>query len=154
MIKQFTSALMLASMSLAVSNVALAQEAASIEQAAAPQNSWYGKPFALNGQDVVSFYDTTGPVEGTQEYTTVWDNTEWRFSSEENRDAFEANPAQYVPEFGGYCPVALSQGDAKIGTAEHFTVIDEKLYLNFNEGASNSFDDNPIGYIAAAKVNF
>jgi YHS domain-containing protein len=154
MIKQFSSALLLAVMSFGAFNVALAQETAAIEQAAIPQNSWYGKPFALNGQDVVSFYDRAGPVEGSQEFTTVWDNTEWRFSSEANRDAFEANPAQYVPEFGGYCPVALTQGEAKIGTAEHFTLVDEKLYLNFNEGASNSFEDNPIGYIAAAKVNF
>ena len=154
MIKPFTAALMLAATLVVVPNLAQAQDVATVEQATAERNSWYGKPFALNGQDVVSFHEASGPVAGTEDYTTMWDNTEWRFSSAENRDAFEANPASYVPEFGGYCPVALAQGDAKIGTAEHFTIVDEKLYLNYNQEAEDSFHDNPVGYIAAAKVSF
>ncbi len=155
MIKHICSALMLAAATLAMPQAALAQDNTAVKAAAPLQNSWYGKPLALSGQDVVSFHDgATGPVAGSQEYTTLWDNTEWRFSSAENRDAFAANPMRYVPEFGGYCPVALTQGDVKIGTAEHFTIIDEKLYLNYNQGAEKSFEENPIGYIAAAKVSF
>ena len=154
MIKSVNMALILAAMMLVAPSTAIAQKDLAAQQALAERNSWYGKPFALNGQDVVSFHEASGPVAGTEDYTTMWDNTEWRFSSAENRDAFEADPVRYVPEFGGYCPVALTQGDAKIGTAEHFTVVDEKLYLNYNQEAEDSFDDNPVGYIAAAKVTF
>ena len=46
------------------------------------QASWYGKPYALSGNDVVSFKSAGGPVAGSEEFKAEWDNTEWRFSSE------------------------------------------------------------------------
>jgi len=154
MLKPLVSAVALAVISATAPNFAIAQDTANVEAAAPAEASWYGKPFAVSGQDVVSFHEASGPVAGSEEFAATWDNTEWYFSSAENRDEFLADPIRYVPEFGGYCPVALTQGQAKIGTAEHFTIVDEKLYFNFNQATENSFEDNPIGYIAAAKVSF
>ena len=135
---------------------AIAQDGATVQTAeeAARPSVWDGKPFAVGGQDVVSYQTEGGPVLGSEEFTANWDNTEWRFSSAENRDEFLNDPNRYVPQFGGYCPVALAQGHAKIGSAQHFNVVDEKLYLNVNRRAQNSFDNNSTGYIAAAKLTF
>lgn len=133
---------------------AMAQDAAAAETPADRQSSWYGQPYALNGQDVVSFFSDTGPVSGDDAFVAEIDNTQWKFTSAENRDAFLENPDQYMPEFGGYCPVALASGDVKIGSAEHFTVVDDKLYLNYDRESEDKFATQPEGYIAAAKLNF
>lgn len=119
------------------------------------QASWYGQRYAVSGQDVVSFRSTTGPVAGSEEFKAEWDNTEWKFASAENRDAFLANPEGYVPEFGGYCPVALANGDAKIGFAKHFTITDDdKLYLNYDAASNDLFQKDTTGYITGAKLKF
>ena len=68
---------------------------------------WRDKEVALSGRDVVSYSQDSGPVEGKKEYSAEFDDTKWYFKTKENRDAFKANPNKYVPEFGGYCPVAL-----------------------------------------------
>lgn len=117
-------------------------------------SSWYGEPFALNGQDVVSFRSEGGPVAGSEVFTADYDNTEWRFSSEENRDEFLRDPVKYVPEFGGYCPVGLARGELKVGTAEHFSLVGDKLYMNAHRRAEDQFSEDPTGFIAAAKLNF
>ena len=132
-----------------VADVQALEEVAQTREA-----SWYGEPFALEGQDVVSFGSEGGPVAGSEEFQAEWGNTQWYFSSAENRDEFLNDPESYIPEFGGYCPVALASGDFKIGTAEHFTIVDDNLYVNYDRGAANLFDGDPTGYIAAAKVNF
>jgi len=116
--------------------------------------SWQGGAVALKGIDVVSFFQADKPAQGTQQYAAEWDDTTWQFSSEENRDAFLKNPEKYVPQFGGYCPVALSTYDAKIGLTNQYTVIDEKLYLNYNEQARRDFQEVPNSYIARAQLNF
>jgi len=127
---------------------------ATAEETAPPQSSWYGEPLAVNGQDVVSFLAEGGPVQGSQTFTAEYDNTQWQFASAENRDTFLEDPDRYVPEFGGYCPVALANGDLKIGSAEHFNIVDDKLYVNYDKASSELFGRDTIGYIAAAKLNF
>lgn len=126
MLKSIVSALALTGLAVTLPDAAIADEAFNVEAS----------------------------VVQAKTITARWDDAEWRFSSAENRDIFLTDPDRYVPEFGGYCPVALSAGEAKIGTAEHFTLIDEKLYLNFNQATQNSFEINPIGYVAAAKISF
>ena len=77
--------------------------------------SWHGKRVALRGRDVVSFSKDSGPVKGSKKFVAEWDNTKWYFANEKNRDAFKTDPKKYIPEFGGYCPVALSRGEVKVG---------------------------------------
>ena len=84
---------------------------------------WRDKEVALSGRDVVSYSQDSGPVEGKKEYAAEFDDTKWYFKTKENRDAFKANPNKYVPEFGGYCPVALSRGIIKVGQTNQFTCL-------------------------------
>ena len=116
--------------------------------------SWQGQDVALEGYDVVSYFQAKAPLDGTSQYSAKWDNTTWHFSSEENRDLFAKNPERYVPEFGGYCPVSLSRNHAKVGLTNQYSVIDDKLYLNFNEQARKDFRDTPGEYIVRAELSF
>lgn len=131
--------------------IQLGQEENSQKQSPA---SWHGKDVALRGRDVVSFFADSGPVKGSKKYAADWDGTKWHFSNQENRDAFKADPKKYIPEFGGYCPVALSRGEVKIGRTNQFTRIDDKLYLNYNSDLKREFGSNPDDYILKAQVSW
>ena len=116
--------------------------------------SWQGKKLAIKGRDVVSFHKDTGPVKGSKAIVVDWDNTKWRFASEENRDLFLKDPERYVPEFGGFCPVALADNNAKVGKSSHYTVRDEKLYLNYNRKTKSAFNESPDNFLLRAQLNF
>ena len=87
----------------------------TISQSLKKTASWQGEDVALRGRDVVSYHQSNKSRKGSKKYIANWDDTTWRFSSAENRDLFVENPERYVPEFGGYCPVALSNNHAKVG---------------------------------------
>lgn len=125
-----------------------------ISQSTTKTASWQGEDLALSGRDVVSYHQSSKSRKGSKKYVANWDDTTWRFSSAENRDTFIENPEKYVPEFGGYCPVALSNNHAKVGLSKHYTVVDEKLYLNYNKQARKSFQETPKEYIVRAQLNF
>lgn len=124
------------------------------EANATPRSSWYGQATALEGTDVVSYFSEAGPVQGSTDYTFKWDNSEWRFASEANRDLFAADPEKFAPQFGGYCPVALANGDVLVGSGQHHVVVDERLYFNLDEGSANLFRNETGRFIAEAKINF
>lgn len=119
-----------------------------------PPASWHGKKVALRGRDVVSFTNDSGPVKGSKKYVAEWDDTKWYFANEKNRDAFKTDPKKYIPEFGGYCPVALSRGKAKVGRTNQFTRVDDKLYLNYNRRNQEAFATKPDDYIVKAQVSW
>ena len=116
--------------------------------------SWQGQDVALRGRDVVSYHNAIKPLKGSKDIVANWDNTQWRFSSEENRDLFLKDPKKYVPEFGGFCPVALADNNAKIGKSSHYSVIDNKLYLNYNRKSRSSFNESPDNFLWKAQLNF
>ena len=55
-----------------------------------------------------------------------------RFSSESNKALFLKDPAQYEPQFGGYCAYGMSNGYKAPIQPEAFTIVDNKLYLNYS----------------------
>ena len=116
--------------------------------------SWQGQEVALSGRDVVSYHNSVKPLRGSKQIVANWDNTQWQFSSEENRDLFLKDPEKYVPEFGGFCPVALAENHAKVGKSSHYTVVDEKLYLNYNRKNRSSFNESPDNFLWRAQLNF
>jgi len=116
--------------------------------------SWQGQELAIAGRDVVSFFGEDGPKDGSKSYVANYDDTTWRFSSAKNRDLFKEDPTKYIPEFGGFCPVALAANHGKIGKSTHFTVVNDKLYLNYNSQAENAFKKAPNDFLVKAQLNF
>ena len=116
--------------------------------------SWQGKKVAVRGRDVVSYFENEKPLKGSKDIVVEWDKTKWRFASEKNAELFKADPHKYIPEFGGFCPVALADNNAKIGKSTHYTVIDEKLYLNYNRASKQAFQKTPNDFLVKASLNF
>ena len=46
-----------------------AEASAQIERNSDRQSAWYGKPYAIDGTDVVSYRSEAGPVQGSEAFT-------------------------------------------------------------------------------------
>ncbi|MEO9475397.1 MAG: YHS domain-containing (seleno)protein [Cyclobacteriaceae bacterium] len=64
---------------------------------------------AFFGNDITSYYD--GKVlKGKTEHSLKFDGLNLQFNSEINKVKFTQNPDQYIPEYGGWCAIALTNG--------------------------------------------
>ncbi len=87
---------------------------------------------AIGGYDVVAYFSNTA-IKGSTKYTAKHDGATYRFSSAENRAAFEKEPARYLPQFDGYCAWGVAAKDAKFPiNPEAYDIVDGKLYLFFH----------------------
>ena len=109
---------------------------------------------AVDGTDVVAYFTQSEPVPGSAEFTHDYMGATWRFSSAENRDMFAADPENYAPQYGGYCAVAVCLGFTASTVAEAWTIVDDKLYLNFSRRVKNRWERDIPGHIAAADANW
>jgi hypothetical protein len=89
---------------------------------------------AIRGYDPVAYFKEAQPVKGKDEYTYTWKDAVWKFSNEQNLKDFKANPAQFAPQFGGYCAYGMSdeKGHKASTQPDAWTIVDGKLYLNYN----------------------
>ena len=64
---------------------------------------------------------------------------------------FKRSPEKFLPQYGGYCAFGLGQGGYLAKTeADAFTVIDGKLYLNYNKGIKGRWEGNRDKLIESA----
>ena len=105
------------------------------------------------GYDVVAYFTASQAVPGKPDLTAVHDGVTYRFSNSANRDLFAANPAGYLPQYGGYCAYAVSKGHTAGVSPKAWKIVDGKLYLN-HRFATGKFDRDVSGAIAAADKNW
>ena len=109
---------------------------------------------AIGGYDAVSYFKDSGPVPGAARYHHFWNGAVWFCSSEENRDAFAANPTDYAPQYDGYCAWAASQNYKRPGDPDVWQIEDGKLYIMVHEGAKARWQENIPTYIVAGDENW
>lgn len=109
---------------------------------------------AIRGYDPVAYFTDNKPVEGSKQFSYSWQGTEWRFKSQANRDAFVANPEKYAPQFGGYCAYGVSEDHKSPTEPEAFTIVDDKLYLNYNTKVRTLWQKDIPGRIKTAETNW
>ena len=129
---------------------------AATTPAAAEEPATYTARFsntAVGGYDAVSYFDGQG-VEGSKEFATEYEGAEYRFSSAENLARFEADPARFAPQYGGYCAWAIAEGKLAPGDPRFAAVHDGKLYLNFNADVQKTWNGDRDGFIARANAQW
>jgi YHS domain-containing protein len=109
---------------------------------------------AIRGYDPVSYFTESKPVKGDKQFSTEFNGATWCFSSEENMNAFKASPEKYAPQFGGYCAYAVSQNYTYETDPNAFTIVDDKLYLNYNLKTSEEWNSKRDEYIKLANTNW
>ena len=109
---------------------------------------------AIRGYDPVAYFTEKKPVKGTSAYTAQHGGSVFHFASQANRDAFVAAPARYAPQYNGFCAFGVAGGyKASIDPAA-FTVVDGKLYLNYNSSIQGRWRGDIPGYVAKADRNW
>ncbi|MEQ9314982.1 MAG: YHS domain-containing (seleno)protein [Henriciella sp.] len=109
---------------------------------------------AVQGHDPVAYFTDGKPVKGSKEFTAEYQGAEFRFATADNLAAFKADPAKYAPQYGGYCAWAISQGYAAKGDADHWKIVDGKLYLNYNKKIQEDWEQDQASYIVQADTNW
>ncbi len=105
---------------------------------------------AIGGYDAVAFFRQQKPVTGSATYTTEWKDATWRFASQENLDSFTKSPETYAPQYGGYCAYGTADGHKAPTEADTWTIVDGKLYFNYNQDVKQTWNKDIPGYIVKA----
>lgn len=105
---------------------------------------------AIYGYDTVAYFTEDKAVKGKKGVSHEWRGAEWRFSSEENKAMFVANPEKYAPQYGGYCAYAMSDGRLVGIDEDAFTIVDGKLYLNYSKSVMKEWRSNQEQFIKEA----
>ena len=109
---------------------------------------------AISGVDPVAYFTESAAMQGEKQFSYSWQGTAWRFKNQANMDLFKANPEKYAPQFGGYCAYGVSQNHKSSTEPEAFTILDGKLYLNYNLKIKELWIKETKGYIEKAKTNW
>lgn len=89
---------------------------------------------ANNGYDVVNYFTTNTAARGSKDFSTENNGATYYFVSAENLAAFKAAPANYLPQYDGYCAFAVAKMNQKVPVdPKTFRIDDGKLYLFYND---------------------
>ncbi|MCP4237996.1 MAG: YHS domain-containing protein [Aestuariibacter sp.] len=127
-----------------------AVEAIALDEINTP---WYSN-VAIEGHDPVGYFLQNAAVKGSKAHKLKWNGVEWHFYSADNKALFESDPEKYAPQYGGYCAWAASQNQVAGVDPEQFSLIDGKLYLNYDEEVKNRWMLNTTKNIADADKNW
>ncbi|MFT5396896.1 MAG: YHS domain-containing protein [Gammaproteobacteria bacterium] len=108
----------------------------------------------VSGYDVVSYQNAKKPLRGNGNYVAAHDGVNYLFANADNQKTFEANPAKYVPAYGGYCAFGASVGKKFIGDPEVWRIVDGKLYLNLDAGIQVQWLKDVPGRIKTADAKW
>ena len=111
-------------------------------------------PLALDGYDPVAYFTDGAPRRGAEAHAVEWNGMRWHFASAESRALFEADPTRFAPQFGGYCAWVVAQGYLAPIDPTAWSIVDDRLYLNFNARIQRRWERDIPGFIAAAQANW
>jgi YHS domain-containing protein len=109
---------------------------------------------AVSGYDPVAYFTDGRPVRGVQQYRMTYQGYEYRFASAEHLAAFRANPPRYLPQYGGYCAWAVSQGYTASADPTNWRIVDGRLYLNYNDEIQRRWEQDIPARIREANANW
>lgn len=113
-----------------------------------------GAPLGLHGVDPVAFLELGNRVDGSARHTAVHDGVAYYFETAANKQAFEADPAAYLPRNGGFCTFGVSVGKKFDGDPQYASIVEGKLYVFLNEEIFQLFQKDRAGTIAKAADNW
>jgi YHS domain-containing protein len=109
---------------------------------------------AVKGYDPVAYFTNGQPTAGLEQYSYTWKGKTYRFGSADNLQRFKADPAKYVPQYGGYCAFAMSIDRIADIDPKQWAIVDGKLYLNNNFFSQTLWSLNKGSRIESADRNW
>ncbi|MEY8837845.1 YHS domain-containing (seleno)protein [Cribrihabitans sp. XS_ASV171] len=133
-----------------IGGLALSVAVASATLAAGVEVNASSTGLAMQGYDPVAYFTVGAPTKGDYRITTIYNDATYRFSSEENKAVFEANPEAYAPAYGGYCAFGTAMGFKFDGDPTHWKIVDDVLYLNLSKDIQERWEGDIPGFIDSA----
>lgn len=107
-----------------------------------------------SGYDVVSYFTEGMPVKGSKKFSADHMGAKWYFSSEAHLAQFTEDPDKYAPQYGGYCAWAVSNGDTASSDPLQWSIVNDKLYLNYDADIQARWQADRDNHIARADQNW
>jgi YHS domain-containing protein len=101
----------------------------------------------IRGYDPVAYFTDGRPVPGRSDISVEYGGAKYLFSSTANRDAFNADPEKYVPQYGGYCAFGVAMAKKFDIDPSSWRIVDDKLYFNLNPSILEKWSADAKGYI-------
>jgi YHS domain-containing protein len=108
----------------------------------------------LKGYDVVAFFTQGKPVKGSTDYSFQWNGVKWLFYNNTDLETFKGSPEKYAPQYGGYCAYGTAEGHKAPTQADTWTIVDNKLYFNYNARVKEMWNKNRSALIDTANKNW
>ena len=104
----------------------------------------------LAGHDVVAYFTLGRHALGLPGIKSVYEGVTFRFANQQHKALFDANPAKYLPQYGGYCANGMVYGIPWGGDADTWLMVDGKLYINGGASSKAAFLLDVPGHIKLA----
>lgn len=111
-----------------------------------------GNEYAVQGYDPVAYFTQNKAIKGSEDFKLDdYKGAPILFSSQQNLDLFKTNPDKYAPQYGGHCAWRLAQdGEGVYSDPKIWTIVDDKLYLNYNKEVQSRWVKDIPGFIQKA----
>lgn len=109
---------------------------------------------AIRGYDPVAFFTQNQPVKGRPEFESKYNGARYLFASAEDKAMFDANPAKYEPQFGGFCAYGASQGHTAPIKIEAWQIVNGRLLMQYDLGVKKDFNKDQQGNLQKADRNW
>lgn len=134
---------------------ALAAGSEAKAEAPRPVNT-LGSPdgLAIRGYDPVAYFRDGGPRLGKPEFSVRHGGATWHFASAAHKALFEADSERYLPAYGGFCAYGTSRGYLVKIEPEAWSIVEGRLYLNYDLDVRKTWLGRTKTYIARAEGNW
>lgn len=105
---------------------------------------------AIDGYDVVAYFQSGAPVRGDAKFRIKWRGAIWYFSSAKNLERFESNPKAFAPSYGGYCAYAMASGLISSVDPQVWRIVDGRLYLLHSSSSARMWQADLPAHIERA----
>jgi YHS domain-containing protein len=109
---------------------------------------------AIKGYDPVAYFTDKKPEKGSDQYSYDWMGATWLFANAKDLELFKQNPQKYAPQYGGYCAYAVAHKDTAGIDPDSYTVIGDKLYLNYSTDIQQKWLKERDSFIQQADQNW
>jgi len=109
---------------------------------------------AIQGYDPVAFFTQNKPVKGNAQFQSSYKGATYYFASAEDKATFDASPAKYEPQFGGFCAYGVSIGKVVPIKVEAFQIVNGRLLLQYDLDVKDKFNKDQNANLAKADSNW
>jgi len=109
---------------------------------------------AMQGYDPVAYFTDGEPRKGKPDFKIERDGATYYFTDADHLQKFKANPAAYLPQYGGFCAMGTALSKKFEGDPNVWKIVDQKLYLNVSPDVGVRWSKDIPGNIGRANENW